>query len=65
MNNTTVNSNLKNAAPELLAALKEALLALDQVGRAHPEYHGTATGPSAVGAAYIRAKAAIRAAEGA
>jgi hypothetical protein len=56
-------SKLENAAPELLAALKEALFVLDQVGKKHAEYHGTATGISIVGAACIRAKHAIKNAE--
>ena len=64
MNNTAIDSNLTNAAPELLAALKEALYVLNEVGKKHAEYHGTAV-ISIVGAAYIRAKAAIRTAESA
>jgi hypothetical protein len=62
---TSAESKLESAAPELLAALKEALSVLDLAGRVHAEYHGTTAGPSIVGAAYIRAKAAIRMAESA
>jgi len=59
------NAQLIAAAPELLAALKEALGILAEVGAKHAEYHGTAQGPSSVGAAYIRVKSAIAKAEAA
>lgn len=58
------NAQLFAAAPELLAALWEAHGVLAQIGERHSEYHGTKHGPSFVGAAYMRACAAIAKAEG-
>ena len=49
---------------ELLAALKEAATEMNRVGALHAELHGTKTGPSAFGAAFLRARQAIAHAEG-
>jgi crotonobetainyl-CoA:carnitine CoA-transferase CaiB-like acyl-CoA transferase len=49
---------LARTLDEALAAMSEAATAMHEVGAKYPELHGTNTGPSTFGAAFLRLKRA-------